>query len=93
MRGGPDEKFSYTKKNKCLDCGYVVDAASAPGQKSAKPTPNDITVCLMCGHLMGFNKDMTVRPLTDAEMYEVAGDPRILKIQRARVAVVKDKGK
>lgn len=33
---------------------------------------------------MAFAEDLTLRDLTDAEMHEVAGDPRILAVQKAR---------
>ena len=32
----------------------------------------------------GFAEDMRLRNLTDAEMYEIAGDPRLIAVQRAR---------
>jgi hypothetical protein len=57
-------------------------AASMSGEHS--PEPDDISICLYCGHLMAFDGDLKFRPLTDAEMVQVAGDPRILAIQRAR---------
>ena len=33
---------------------------------------------------MAFAEDMRLRNLTDAEMYEIAGDPRLIAVQRAR---------
>jgi len=49
-----------------------------------RPGPGDITVCIMCGHVMGFCSDLTLRDLTSEEQVQVAGDPRILAVQRAR---------
>lgn len=74
--------------SKCLDCGKTVTAATPP-KGAKKPKPDDFTVCLYCGHVMAFDSDMTVRALTDAEMHEVAGNPEILRIQRARSMVTK----
>ena len=48
------------------------------------PKPGDFTICLACGHLMGFREDLTLRDLTSIEMLKVAGDKRILAVQRAR---------
>lgn len=77
---GPEVRLPETN---CLDCGRVLDCANSIGGKS-KPSPGDITVCLMCGHLMAFNKDLTMRPLTDAEIIAIAGDEQMITIQAAR---------
>ena len=53
------------------------------------PKPGDVTICLDCGHIMAFAADMTVRPLTDDEIVEVAGDPEVLQVQRALAAMKK----
>jgi hypothetical protein len=50
----------------------------------SQPKPGHITVCIGCGHLMAFAEDMRLRNLTDAEMYEIAGDPRLIAVQCAR---------
>ena len=51
------------------------------------PKPGDITLCIYCGHIMAFADDMGFRELTGEEMHAIAGDERILKIQRARKAL------
>lgn len=72
----------------CKGCGTVNDAASHPiGLK--QPQPGSISICLTCGYLAAFADDLTIRDLTDEEMYMVAGNPRILKIQKARADVMK----
>jgi hypothetical protein len=72
--------------SRCLHCGAELTGATAVGA-DATPNPGDITVCLACGHIMAFTDDLTLRAPTDAEAYEVAGDQRILAIQRARAAL------
>jgi hypothetical protein len=69
-----------TPKNKCLACGYVIDAASSTPDypDNPPPSPGDIALCLNCAHLHLFADDLTLRELTDAEMVEVAGDPEML---------------
>jgi hypothetical protein len=49
----------------------------------AKPRPGDVTICIECGHIMAFDGDLGMRPLTDAEMIAVAGDRNIIMAQRA----------
>lgn len=81
-------KSTRTPRTKCPSCSYEYDTASGfPGRG---PKPGDVSICLRCGHLMGFNPDMTTRPLTDDEMLAVAGDKRLLAIQEARGHVKKD---
>lgn len=72
----------------CLDCGKVLDAAMGVGHKS-KPRAGSITVCIACGHLQAYAWDMQLRELTDEEMRDVAGDERIIAIQKARQGVQK----
>lgn len=67
----------------------MLDAVSVVGEdvkdQMILPTAEEsFTVCIVCGHVMGFNADGTIRPLTDAEMVQIAGDRRMLAIQRAR---------
>jgi hypothetical protein len=78
-----------TPECKCLACGYQFDCATAPDDEVARPKDGDISICLKCGHLAAFNDDMTLRPLTDAEMLDVAGDKEILRMQAARSAAMK----
>ena len=79
-----------TPDEKCLACGHIVNRASNLTDEKRKPTAGDVSICLQCGHLMGFNDDMTLRELTSDEMYQIAGDKRILGIQKAR-RVIMDK--
>jgi hypothetical protein len=78
------------KPDRCLCCGTLIDAAML-GRDPAEPTmpkPGDVTICVYCGHIMAFGNDYRVRPLTDVEMYAVAGDRNIIMAQRA-IAEVK----
>lgn len=76
----------------CLSCKKQTDAATGtPGQENGGPKPDDVTVCIYCGHIMAFGEDLSLRELTDAEVVEFAGDPRLLAIQEARKRVDKAK--
>ena len=71
----------------CLDCGAVNPAQTGVTGK-ARPSPGDISICWTCGHLMAFaDADGRVRALTDAEIVEIAGDPRIVRINTLRAQV------
>lgn len=68
----------------CLGCGRLVDAAACVDDETLVPSSGDVTVCLYCGHLMAYDGARRLRALTPAEQIAVAGDRRILAIQRAR---------
>lgn len=70
----------------CLDCGYPMDAASNPFT-GHKPSPGDVSICLECGHIMVFKKNLTIRNPRGKEFHAIAGDERIIAIQKARVAI------
>jgi hypothetical protein len=80
------------KPSACTSCGEEMDATTMIEEKDRKftihedvePEPGDFTICVKCGHVMGFCSDLTLRDLTPEEQVKVAGDPRILAIQWAR---------
>lgn len=73
----------------CLNCGKLIDGATSV-DGDYLPDAGDATICIYCGHLMVF--DLTVRKPNDAELEELAGDKRILAIQKAR-GFLKEGGK
>jgi hypothetical protein len=75
-------KTTRTPPNLCLECGKVVD--SATNVENQRPSPGMFAICFYCGHVMAFDAALRLRPLTDEEMLEAAGDPRILAIQAGR---------
>jgi len=76
----------------CLDCKTPLDAVTDP-ITNQRPKPGDITICLRCGHVMAFGKKLRVRPLTDDELIEMAGDPEMIYLQKARAAAMLNKGR
>jgi hypothetical protein len=80
--------MTRTPLSKCLNCGYPIDAASAMDKEKGLldnivPKEGDISICMKCSHMMAFRKNGQLRPLTDQEMLKIAGDPRILLLQKA----------
>jgi hypothetical protein len=80
----------HIKPSACTNCGKMLDGATAVKETDSKrarkvmPDPGSITICLACGHLMVFGDDLLLRDPTPEEIVQVAGDRRILAIQRAR---------
>lgn len=70
-------------KTQCLNCGHKLDAASAAQSKRHRPRPGNFSICIRCGHVMAFADDLTMRPLTDAEVVHIAGDKEMLRYQAA----------
>ena len=75
---GRERRYAATP---CLNCGKDLDACEQINGDGG-PRPGNITVCLYCGHVMVFDEKMKFRDLNDAEMVEVAGDPRLVEMGR-----------
>jgi RNase P subunit RPR2 len=72
----------------CPSCGVLLNAATSTFEEDATPSDGDITICLRCGHIMIFENNRP-RDLTDVEMRMIAGDRRIIAVQKARGKVIK----
>jgi DNA-directed RNA polymerase subunit RPC12/RpoP len=75
----------------CLGCGKMVDAATGVFGAD-RPEAGDTTVCLYCGHIHVFRAGANGLRLDNPnakEIREIAGDKRILAVQRARGKVMK----
>lgn len=72
---------------KCLDCGHSLGLATSTTADQATPTQGDVSVCVYCGGLAVF-EDYGLRHLTSSEMYDIAGDERVLDAQKNREWVV-----
>jgi hypothetical protein len=76
-------RTSEVPEARCLNCNTVLDCAD-DFFGDARPDIGDLTICIKCGHLMVFADDLMLRELTDQEIRDYAGDPRIVKLQNAR---------
>jgi hypothetical protein len=79
----PELRINEVPQARCLNCNTMLDAASDL-LGDARPNIGDLTICIKCGHLMAFTDDLMLRELTDQEIKDYAGDPRIVKLQNAR---------
>jgi len=55
------------------------------------PSAGDASMCLMCGHIMVFNEDLTVREPTAEENAQIRSDPDIIQADIVRAGVVSKK--
>jgi hypothetical protein len=70
----------------CLGCGKSIDSATGIFG-AGRPEAGDVTICLYCGHIHVYREDATGLRLDNPNTEEancIAGDKRILAIQRAR---------
>lgn len=68
------------KLQACLACGHKMDMheqLADDGERNAKPTPNDVTLCIRCGMVMGFDRKLRFRHLTPEEHAEIEQDERV----------------
>ena len=74
--------------SRCTACGHDLDRATAVGDIGDDPAPErgDFTVCIRCGHIMVYGESQQLRDPTDDEIKEIAGNPVLLAIQKARSA-------
>lgn len=77
----PEPGVTLTPLNKCLNCGYKINAAGTPdGSAGAPPTDGSLAVCLKCGAVMAYAHDLTLRGLTDAEMDEIINERETMDV-------------
>lgn len=84
MTDKSDEDTWKTPEYACLNCGYVVDMATASPleTESRAPQEGDVMICLECSHIMIAKADGTVRDATRDEQDEIASEPDILMLLR-----------
>ena len=76
-------------KTECPECGATGDRAANPD--GHKPKPGDWSLCVDCSALSAFADDLTLRPLTEDEMTEAAGDPQLVAASRVLARWKKDR--
>lgn len=64
----------------CPVCGKKLDAMTGAGHDHA-PSSGDVTICLDCRTILIWEHKRLRLP-NDAEMHEIAGNPRILEAMR-----------
>jgi len=70
----PEFNEHLTKMNHCLACGKDLDGAMNVDDTRG-PQEGDVSICIYCGTLSVFTKDIDLRPMTFEEEYEVMSGP------------------
>lgn len=76
----PREHTTRHTRCRCLNCDDWLDTSTIfdTSSEPVRPSEGDITVCLHCRHVMAYREDLTLRNLTDEEVVEIAGDPKLV---------------
>ena len=69
----------------CPVCGHHLNAAT-PVEGDPQPQPGDFTVCLYCTSFLVYEPDLTVREMSEEEVYGLEESERRL-LMRARRAI------
>jgi len=72
---------------KCLKCGYIMDHASLLTDDSAVPRLGDATLCMKCGELYLFDKDLRIKTPSARELLELKASASWLQVIRIRRAI------
>lgn len=76
----------------CPECGSVFDKASSMAEKQ-KPSPGDFTICLHCGALNKFGKDMRLVGSDLREALDYLSPMDVLRLLAAQAYIRRSKPK
>lgn len=75
----------------CFTCGYFFDTATAtPGTNGKPPMPGDYTICLNCGALSQFTKELKVAPASMDALAQLNEHKRRVVLEAQRF--IKERG-
>lgn len=69
-----------TPESKCPVCGHILDAATSINGEF-EPRPGDVTLCVQCGEILIFNKDLRGRIPTAEEKLQYGDMPEVIVAQ------------
>lgn len=67
----------------CPQCNAILSAASSPDLGS--PSPEDLTICLYCGAVLKFNRDLKPISVGDLELTHILQESPQLREQMEQV--------
>jgi hypothetical protein len=76
----------HTKSSRCPNCGRQRDGAIAVNGERA-PEPGDVTICMDCAHICVVADDLSLRDPIGEEFADIAGNPDLIRAQKALAAV------
>jgi hypothetical protein len=77
-------------KQICHECGYQMDT-TAHAFGDSRPKEGDISMCLACGAVSKFTKELTMRKPTDEEQRDIDTNKEVIAVRLARDHVVGNK--
>ena len=82
-----------TKPNKCPGCGAVHDAVTSMDLKAIKPSLGDIAICIDCGQINQYDKDLLFVKADPKELLDFASkEPNdFLDMQEYRTKIMLQK--
>lgn len=79
-------------EHSCPKCGYKSDCVSIAFENETPiPRPGDLSLCLCCGAMNVFTKDLQLRLPNAKEQEWILNSPKITLAQLARANLVGDK--
>lgn len=78
---------TFLKEDHCPFCRYKVDTASEAFNDPHRPKEGDCSMCLNCGAICVFGKDLRLRRPTPQEADAIRGNPKILQMQLVRAGI------
>ncbi len=84
------DEYLKTESRKCPGCGKSLDSMmKMGGPGGTKPDEGGVNICLYCGHLQVYHDNQWREP-TDQELFDIATDPFIKRLQAERKKLVKE---
>lgn len=67
---------NYVNENNCPYCSHKTDSAVNEFDEDIKPSPGDITLCIICGEISEFDSEMqlikfNISKLDKEQMYDI----------------------
>jgi hypothetical protein len=79
-------------ESRCPSCGKLLDAATSITDPGASPSPDDMTICVGCGAILKFDKDLHLQELLQKD-YDAIDTEDLLMITKMQTAVIETKRK
>lgn len=66
--------MNKTNSLPCPNCGYELSGATCiePGKEKAKPKEGDLSVCLGCGIILEFTKELKTKMVSNVDLAKLA---------------------
>ena len=76
----------------CPSCGYTIEEHTSLDNTSAKPRPNNLTLCFNCAIVLQFDENLKVK-LPPIELIGSLDEETTLQISKVQDAILRMRGK